>query len=76
MTTLIILASVSLAIALTWETPIPERLNYKPFNCAPCLSVWIGVLLSIIGAYDIFSIFVMGAIPYILTTLVLWTLEK
>ena len=76
MITLIILASVSLAIVLTWETPIGDRLNFKPFNCAPCLSVWISIILSIFGGYDIFTIFVMGVTPYIITTLVLWTLEK
>lgn len=76
MITLIILASVSLSIALTWETPIDERLNFKPFNCPPCLSVWISIILLIIGGYDIFTIFVGGILPYIVTTLILWTLEK
>jgi hypothetical protein len=25
-----------------------NKLNYKPFNCSLCLSVWIGVILSIV----------------------------
>ena len=31
--------------ALKW---LKSKLDYKPFNCTLCMSVWIGVLLSVV----------------------------
>lgn len=84
MITLIILASVSMALIIDWEF-IPALVRkikpktfvlHKPFNCPPCMSIWIGFILSFFGGLDFFTIFTLGISNYLITTISLWILDN
>ena len=53
--TIILITITAIQTWVDWINSFPikivqrlrNKLNYKPFNCSLCLSVWLGVILSI-----------------------------
>ena len=49
-----------IALSTTWVDyirPILNRLDFKPFNCSFCLSVWLSLLFSVVCG----SLFLLSA---------------
>lgn len=51
----------ALSIIRAWTFSLPDMLGFeplpfKPFNCAECLSFWVGVILSIVFLNPIYLI--------------------
>ena len=55
-TTIILVAITAIQLWVDWIDSFPikpikwlrMKLNFKPFNCSLCLSVWVGIGLSIV----------------------------
>jgi hypothetical protein len=41
-------------IPFKWLQELRLTLNFKPFNCALCLSFWLGVIISLVSLNPIF----------------------
>ena len=41
-------------IPFEWLQDLRLRFNFKPFNCALCLSFWLGVIISLVSLNPIF----------------------
>lgn len=68
---MIVLASVLFAVFFNMTNLHQSwKLNFKPFNCVPCLSVWSAVLLILMPTFitsiviTLFGAGVLGGISY------------
>ena len=68
---IVFLAAISFAIFFNMTgLPLSWNLNFKPFNCVPCLSVWSCALFilfpdqAVLAIAQIFGAGVIGAVIY------------
>ena len=68
---IVLIAAISFAIFFNMNNlPLSWHLNFKPFNCVPCLSVWCALVFLFIPAIMaeqiaiMFGAGVIGAVIY------------